>query len=155
MRTNRQAHGALQLDTPEARPVFEGETLVDMRPDGRNRAKDLIEDFMIAVNGLSARYLEKKGLPSLRRVLKTPERWSRIVQLASGFGYKLPDAPDAAALDAFLISRSAADPEHFPDLSLTLVKLLGSGEYSLALPGQPIPGHFALSVRDYTHSNAP
>jgi exoribonuclease-2 len=155
MRTNRQAHGALQLDTLEARPVFEGETLVDMRPDGRNRAKDLIEDFMIAANGMSARYLEKKGLPSLRRVLKTPERWNRIVQLASSFGDKLPDAPDAAALDAFLNSRSAADPEHFPDLSLTLVKLLGSGEYSLEVPGQPIQGHFALAVRDYTHSTAP
>ena len=155
MRTNRQAHGALQLDTQEARPVYEGETLVDMRPDGRNRAKDLIEDFMIAANGLSARYLEKKGLPSLRRVLKTPERWNRIVQLAASFGYKLPDAPDAAALDAFLNSRSAADPEHFPDLSLTLVKLLGSGEYSLEIPGQPIQGHFALAVRDYTHSTAP
>jgi exoribonuclease-2 len=155
MRTNRQAHGALQLDTMEARPVYEGETLVDMRPDGRNRAKDLIEDFMIAANGVSARYLEKKGFPSLRRVLKTPERWNRIVELASSFGSKLPDIPDAAALDAFLKSRSAADPEHFPDLSLTLVKLLGSGAYSLEIPGQPIQGHFALAVRDYTHSTAP
>ena len=139
----------------EARPVYEGETLVDMRPDGRNRAKDLIEDFMIAANGVSARYLESKGFPSLRRVLKTPERWNRIVQLASSFGFTLPDVPDAAALDAFLKSRSAADPEHFPDLSLTLVKLLGSGEYSLEVPGQPIQGHFALAVRDYTHSTAP
>ena len=155
MRTTRQAHGALQLDTLEARPVYDGETLVDMRPDSRNRAKDLIEDFMVAANGVAARYLEKKGSPSLRRVLKTPERWNRIAQLALGLGYKLPDAPDAAALDAFLKSRSAADPEHFPDLSLTLIKLLGSGEYSLELPGQPIQGHFALAVRDYTHSTAP
>ena len=155
MRTARQAHGALQLDTIEARPVYDGETLVDMRPDTRNRAKDLIEDFMIAANGVSARYLEKKGLPSLRRVLKTPERWNRIVQLAAGFGYKLPDAPDAAALDAFLQSRNTADPERFPDLSLSVIKLLGSGEYSLEIPGQPIQGHFALAVRDYTHSTAP
>jgi VacB/RNase II family 3'-5' exoribonuclease len=155
MRTNRQAHGALQLDTSEVRPVYEGETLVDMRPEGRNRAKDLIEDFMIAANGVSARFLEKKGLPSLRRVLKTPERWDRIVQLASGFGYKLPDQADAVALDAFLRSRSAADPERFADLSLSLVKLLGPGEYSLELPGQPVQGHFALAVRDYTHSTAP
>ena len=155
MRTNRQAHGALELDTSEARPVYEGETLVDMRPDSRNRAKDLIEDFMIAANGVSARFLEKKGLPSLRRVLKTPERWDRIVQLASGFGYKLPDEADAVALDAFLRARSAADPEHFADLSLSLVKLLGPGEYSLELPGQPVQGHFALAVRDYTHSTAP
>jgi len=155
MRTNRQAHGALQLDTLEARPVFDGETLVDMCPDSRNRAKDLIEDFMIAANGVSARYLETKGLPSLRRVLRTPERWNRIVQLASGFGYALPDAPDAVALDAFLKSRSAADPEHFPDISLSLVKLLGPGEYTVEVPGQPVPGHFALAVRDYTHSTAP
>jgi exoribonuclease-2 len=155
MRTNRQAHGALQLDTLEARPVYEGETLVDMRADSRNQAKDLIEDFMIAANSVAARYLEKKGLPSLRRVLKAPERWNRIVQLASGFGYKLPDAPDAVALDAFLKSRSAADPEHFPDLSLSLIKLLGAGEYSLEVPGQSIQGHFALAVRDYTHSTAP
>jgi len=155
MRKTRQAHGALQLDTLEARPVYDGETLVDMRPDIRNRAKDLIEDFMIAANGVSARYLEKKGLPSLRRVLKTPERWNRIVQLAAGFGYKLPDVPDAAALDAFLQSRSVADPERFPDLSLAVIKLLGSGEYALEIPGQPIQGHFALAVRDYTHSTAP
>lgn len=155
MRMKRQAHGALQLDTLEARPVYEGETLVDMCPDIRNRAKDLIEDFMIAANGVSARYLEKKGLPSLRRVLKTPERWNRIVQLASGFGYNLPDTPDAVALDAFLKLRRTADPERFADLSLSVIKLLGSGEYSLEIPGQPIQGHFALAVRDYTHSTAP
>jgi VacB/RNase II family 3'-5' exoribonuclease len=155
MRTTRQAHGALQLDTLEARPVYEGETLVDISPDARNRAKDLIEDFMIAANGVSARYLDKKGLPSLRRVLKAPERWNRIVELASKVGYKLPDAPDATALDAFLQSRHTADPEHFPDLSLSVIKLLGSGEYALEIPGQAIPGHFALAVRDYTHSTAP
>ena len=155
MRTTRQAHGALRLDTLEARPVFEGEALVDMKPDIRNRAKDLIEDFMIAANGTSARYLEKKGRPSLRRVLKTPKRWDRIVQLASRFGYKLPAAPDAVALDAFLLSRIAADPERFPDLSLSVIKLLGSGEYSVEIPGQNIQGHFALAVRDYTHSTAP
>ena len=155
MRTTRQAHGALQLDTLEARPVYEGDTLVDMRPDTQNQAKDLIEEFMIAANGVSAQFLEKRGLPSLRRVLKIPERWDRIVQLASGFGYKLPDVPDAVALDGFLKSRSASDPEHFPDLSLSVIKLLGSGEYSLEVPGQSIQGHFALAVRDYTHSTAP
>ncbi len=155
MRTNRQAHGALHLDTLEARPVYEGEELVDMSPDLRNRAKDLIEDFMVAANGVSARYLEAKGLPSLRRVLKTPERWGRIVQLASGFNYKLPATADAVALDAFLKSRSAADPERFADLSLSVIKLLGSGEYVLEIPGQPVQGHFALAVRDYTHSTAP
>ena len=155
MRSTRQAQGALELDTLETRPVYEGETLVDMRPDVRNRAKDLIEDFMIAANGVAARYLEKKGLPSLRRVLKTPKHWNRIVQLASGFDFKLPDAPDAVALDAFLQTRAAADPERFQDLSLSVIKLLGRGEYSLEIPGQPVQGHFALAVRDYTHSTAP
>jgi exoribonuclease-2 len=145
----------LQLETVETRPVYQGETLVDMCPDVRNRAKDLIEDFMVAANGVTARYLEKKGFPSLRRVLKTPERWDRIVQLALELGYHLPASPDAVALDAFLESRGTADPERFPDLSLSIVKLLGRGEYSLDLPGQTATGHFALAVRDYTHSTAP
>lgn len=155
MRGARLAHGALQLETLEARPVYRDETLVDMSPDVRNRAKDLIEDFMVAANGVSARYLDKKGFPSLRRVLKTPERWDRIVQLALGFGTHLPETADAAALDAFLEARKKADPERFPDLSLSVVKLLGSGEYALDLPGQTSVGHFALAVQDYTHSTAP
>jgi exoribonuclease-2 len=126
-----------------------------MAADVRNRAKDLIEDFMVAANGVSARFLDKKGFASLRRVLKTPERWDRIVQLALQLGTHLPEAPDAAALDAFLQSRQKADPERFPDLSLSVVKLLGPGEYALELPGQAPDGHFALAVRDYTHSTAP
>jgi ribonuclease R len=155
MRSNRQAHGALQLDTLETEPVYRGDQLTDMRPDPRNRAKDLIEDFMIAANGVTARYLAARGFPSLRRVLKTPERWDRIVQLASDLGYRLPQAADAAARDAFLQARRAADSERFPDLSLSIVKLLGSGEYALDVPGQTPAGHFALAVRDYTHSTAP
>ena len=155
MRDNRQAHGALQLDTLEARPVYQDDTLLDMRPDPSNRAKDLIEDFMVAANGVTARYLEKQGFPSLRRVLKTPERWPRIVELALALGCHLPATPDAAALAAFLESRCRADPERFPDLSLSIVKLLGPGEYSLEIPGQTPEGHFALAVRDYTHSTAP
>jgi exoribonuclease-2 len=155
MRRERCAHGALQLDTEEARAVYDNDTLIDMRPDPRNRAKDLIEDFMVAANGVTARYLEAKGFPSVRRVLKTPERWDRIVELARGLGGHLPETPDAAALDAFLEQRRAADPERFPDLSLSVVKLLGSGEYSLELPGQTPEGHFGLAVRDYTHSTAP
>lgn len=155
MRCKRQAHGALQLDTLEARAVYEDDRLTDMRPDPRNRAKDLIEDFMIAANGVTARFLETKGFPSLRRVLKTPKRWDRIVQVAHGLGYCLPETPDAAALDAFLQTRRTADPDGFPDLSLSIVKLLGSGEYALELPGQTAEGHFALAVHDYTHSTAP
>jgi exoribonuclease-2 len=155
MRGNRRTHGALQLHTLEARAVFEEEILVDMRPDQRNRAKDLIEDFMVGANGVTARYLVAKGFPSLRRVLKTPKRWDRIVELALTFGVHLPPEPDAAALDAFLEARRKTDPERFADLSLSVVKLLGSGEYALELPGQQAEGHFALAVRDYTHSTAP
>jgi exoribonuclease-2 len=155
MRSKRLAHGALTLETLEARPVYQGETLIDLSPDIQNRANDLIEDFMVAANGVSAKFLDKKGFPSLRRVLKTPERWDRIVQLALALGTHLPATPDAAALDAFLEQRQAADPERFPDLSLSVVKLLGPGEYALELPGEVPEGHFALAVRDYTHSTAP
>jgi VacB/RNase II family 3'-5' exoribonuclease len=151
----RHAHGALRLETLEVRAVFEEGALADLLPDGKNRAKELIEDFMIAANGVTARYLEKKGVPSLRRVLRTPKRWDRIVALAAESGDRLPATPDAAALDAFLDRRRAADPVRFPDVSLSVVKLLGSGEYALELPGVASEGHFGLAVKDYTHSTAP
>ena len=155
MRSERQSQGALRLETIEARPVFENDKLVDMSPDPRNRAKDLIEDFMVAANGVTARYLAKKGYPSLRRVLRSPKRWDRIVHIAAEVGEHLPTEPDAAALDKFLESRRCADPQHFPDLSLSVVKMLGSGEYALEVPGGDRNGHFGLAVRDYTHSTAP
>jgi exoribonuclease-2 len=155
LRRVRQAHGALRLETVEVRAVFDGSALADLLPDEKNRAKELIEDFMIAANGVIARYLESKGLPSLRRVLRTPKRWDRIVALAAESGEKLPLAPDSAALDAFLAGRRQADPARFPDLSLSVIKLLGSGEYALEIPGQASEGHFGLAVRDYTHSTAP
>ena len=151
----RHTRGALDLDTIEARPVFEGGLLQDLRPDERNRAKELIEDFMIAANGVTARYLASRGLPSLRRVLRTPKRWDRIVALAVGVGERLPAAPSAQALNEFLTRRRQADPARFPDLSLAVVKLLGRGEYALALPGQNMQGHFGLAVGDYSHSTAP
>ena len=155
MRAQRQTHGALQLDTSEARPVFEDENLVDMRLDPQNRAKDLIEDCMVGANGVTARYLEAKGFSSLRRVLKIPKRWDRIVQLAATLGYSLPSQPNALSLDGFLKSRRKADPDRFQDLSLSVIKLLGTGEYALERPSQPTEGHFALAVQDYTHSTAP
>jgi VacB/RNase II family 3'-5' exoribonuclease len=155
LRQVRHAHGALQLETLEVRAVFDDGALADLLPDEKNRAKELIEDFMIAANGVTAKYLDKKGVPSLRRVLRTPKRWDRIVALALETGDRLPPAPDAAALDAFLSKRHQADPVRFPDLSLSVVKLLGSGEYALELPGQPSEGHFGLAVKDYTHSTAP
>jgi VacB/RNase II family 3'-5' exoribonuclease len=155
MRSERQAQGALRLETAEARPVYDNDKLVDMRPDERNRAKELIEDFMVAANGVTARYLEKKGFPSLRRVLRTPKRWDRIVQLAAELGELLPPTSSAKALDEFLDRRRQIDPDRFPDVSLSVVKMLGSGEYALERPGQNTEGHFGLAVRDYTHSTAP
>jgi exoribonuclease-2 len=151
----RHHHGALDLETIEAKPVFDGDLLTDLEVDPKDRAKQIIEDFMIAANGATAAFLESKRFPTIRRVLKAPERWGRIVDLASGLGERLPGEPDAKALEAFLAGRKKADPVGFPDLSLAVVKLIGNGEYALDLPGDEPPGHFGLAVRDYAHSTAP
>ena len=155
MRALRHRRGALSLESTEARAVFDGDTLADLRPDAPNRAKQLIEDFMIAANGVTARFLEAHGLAALRRVLRIPERWDRIVELAQRLGEHLPGNPEATALEAFLARRRAADPERFADLSLSVIKLLGRGEYALDRPGRDDAGHFGLAVSDYTHSTAP
>jgi VacB/RNase II family 3'-5' exoribonuclease len=151
----RQKAGALSLESMEARAQFDGDTLSSLDPDGKNRATQLIEDLMVAANGVTATWLQKRGLPSLRRVLKSPERWARIVDLAKGLGGQLPPEPDSGALEAFLLRRQTADPERFPDLSLAVIKLIGRGEYDVLPPGGVPPGHFGLAVRDYTHSTAP
>jgi exoribonuclease-2 len=119
----------------------------------RNRATELIEDFMVAANGVVARKLE--NVSSLRRIVRTPERWDRIVQLAAGKGERLPAEPDSKALNDFLIRQKAADPDHFADLSLAVIKLIGPGEYVLEKAGETAPGHFGLAVQDYTHATAP
>ena len=155
LRQRRQRQGALSLESMQARAVFDGDQLADLQRDRKNRAKALIEDFMIAANGTVARFLADRGLPAIRRMLRTPSRWSRIVEVGREFGGTLPDAPDARALDAFLRERRAADPDRFPDLSLAVVKLLGAGEYAVVVPGDRSDGHFGLAVRDYTHSTAP
>ena len=155
LKRSRHAHGALQLETLQVRAVFANGSLADLLPDEKNRAKELIEDFMIAANGVTAKYLAGKSVPALRRVLQTPERWDRIVALAAKSGERLPPTPDAIALDDFLAKRRQADPARFADLSLAVVKLLGAGEYVLDVPGEPVEGHFALAVKDYTHSTAP
>jgi exoribonuclease-2 len=151
----RKAQGALGLTTLEAQAIYEGGRLMDLRPDEDNRAKELIEYFMIAANGVVAQFLEARRSPSLRRVLRVPERWGRIVALAATVGGSLPATPDARALSEFLVSCQQKAPERFPDLSLAVVKLLGAGEYVLKRPGEPAEGHFGLAVDDYTHATAP
>ena len=151
----RHVHGALNLETIEARPVFDGDELKDLEAERKNRAKEIIEDFMIAANGVAARYLASKMFPSLRRVVRTPKRWDRIIELASDHGFTLPQKPDSKALEQFLITAKAADPLRFTDLSLTVIKLMGAGEYVVELPGGSAAGHFGLAVRDYAHSTAP
>ena len=155
LKRRRHERGALSLRTIRARPVFEGDRIQQLDVDQKNRATELIEDFMIAANGVTARYLGAKNLPSLRRVVRTPKRWDRIVELARTHGHSLPSEPDSVALDDFLMKAQAADPERFPDVSLSVVKLLGAGEYVAERPGASSPGHFGLAVKDYTHSTAP
>ena len=155
LKSRRHDRGALSLETIESNVVFDGDVLTDLRPDTKNRAKELIEDFMIAANGATAAFLERQGFASLRRVLRAPERWERIVQVAASFGEVLPGQPDARALEQFLVSRRRTDPARFADLSLSIVKMLGSGEYVVELPGETGDGHFGLAVKDYTHSTAP
>jgi exoribonuclease-2 len=155
IKRTRHRQGALSLDTIEARAVFDGEVLTGLHREEKNRAKELIEELMVAANGCTARFLEARGFPSLRRMLRPPERWPRIVQLAAELGEPLPAEPSAPALQGFLLRRREADPLRFPDLSLSVIKLLGSGEYVMDKPGQPTPGHFGLAAKDYTHSTAP
>jgi VacB/RNase II family 3'-5' exoribonuclease len=155
MRTLRHAHGALSLDTAEARPVFDGDEVRGLEAAEANRANELIEDFMIAANGVTARYLEAMRFPSIRRVVQTPRRWDRIVALAREHNATLPADPDSVALDRFLLKAKAADLVGFPDLSLAVIKLLGAGEYVAEQPGEAAPGHFGLAVKDYAHSTAP
>jgi exoribonuclease-2 len=151
----RHQHGALDLETIKASPVFDGDELRDLKTDKTNRAQDIIEDFMIAANGVTARYLASKKFPSLRRVVRVPKRWDGIVELAAERGSTLPKEPDAKALEQFLVSAKAADPLRFPDLSLSVIKLMGPGEYVVELPGDSVAGHFGLAVEDYAHSTAP
>jgi len=155
LKTQRHEHGALELETIELRAEFDGDTVGGLAAEKPNRAKNLIEDFMIAANGSIARFLEAHRFPVLRRIVRSPERWQRIVALASDLGDQLPGEPDASALNAFLLKRRAADPLRFPDLSLTIIKLLGRGEYVASFPGQSVVGHFGLAVSEYTHSTAP
>jgi VacB/RNase II family 3'-5' exoribonuclease len=155
LRKTRFDNGALEIDTVEARAVSQNGKVTAIEKSEKNAATDLIEDFMIAANGSVARFLQGRKVSSIRRIVRSPERWERIVELAKQYGRNLPPSPDAMALHDFMLERRASDPDHFPDLSLAVVKLLGPGEYILDQPGVVEPGHFGLAVQDYTHSTAP
>jgi VacB/RNase II family 3'-5' exoribonuclease len=155
MKNFRQLQGSLSLETIEARAVFDGDQIRALEIEEKNRAKEIIEEFMIAANGVVACYLQAQKCPSIRRVVRTPKRWDRIVELAGARQVFLPDAPDSKALEAFLLKAKSEDPVTFPDLSLAVIKLLGSGEYVAEVPEANPPGHFGLAVKDYVHSTAP
>ena len=155
MKNYRQLQGSLSLETIEAKAVFDGDQIRALEIEEKNRAKEIIEEFMIAANGVVARYLPARKFPSIRRVVRTPKRWDRIVELAGDHQVKLPDTPDSKALEEFLLKEKADDPLTFPDLSLAVIKLLGSGEYLAEVPEETAPGHFGLAVKDYVHSTAP
>ncbi|HSN29459.1 MAG TPA: RNB domain-containing ribonuclease [Kofleriaceae bacterium] len=155
LRELRHEHGALDFETIEARPVMKDGEIVDLEVTHKNRARQLVEDLMIAANGATARYLEMRGRSSIRRVVPKPKRWDRIVALAATFGAQLPQEPSSVALAQFLAQRRKADPQHFADVSLSIVKLIGPGEYVLQRATDPDMGHFGLAVDDYAHSTAP
>lgn len=155
LKAQREERGALELETLEVRARFEGDEVSGLVAEEHNRAKGIIEDFMIAANGAIARFLTERRFPVMRRVVRSPERWQRIVAIAAEYGDSLPPTPDASALHDFLVRRRAADALRFPDLSLSVIKLLGRGQYEASFPGQEAPGHFGLAVTDYTHSTAP
>lgn len=151
----RHENGALNLETIEGKPVFEGSVLKDYRIEEGGRADQIIEDFMIAANGVVARFLAEKKFPSIRRIVRVPKNWERIVALAGEQNFVLPAKPDSKILEKFLIKAKMDDPVRFPDLSLSVIKLLGPGEYVVELPGETSTGHFGLAVKDYAHSTAP
>lgn len=155
LKTSRHRRGALDIETIEMHPVLLNQQVVELVKQEKNRATELIEDFMIAANSAVAGMMEQAKISSIRRVVKTPERWDRIVALAAEHGGKLPSQPDAKALNDFLCQQKAADPDRFADLSLAVIKLMGPGEYVVERPGEPSPGHFGLAVQNYTHSTAP
>jgi exoribonuclease-2 len=155
LRKLRHAQGALEFQTFQPRAQFENNRITDITQQIQNRARQLIEELMIATNGCTARFLAKHGVPAMRRVVRSPERWLSIVEVAQSYGETLPNEPDGKALEHFLAKQHKADPLRFPDLSLVIIKLMGSGEYIVERPRNEPIGHFGLAVQDYTHSTAP
>lgn len=155
MKNFRHEQGALDFTTSQARPIFDGDTISELRNEVKNRAKEIIEDFMIGANGVTARFLTSHNFPSFRRIVRTPKRWSRIVEIAEEHGFKLPGEPDSKSLQEYLTWSKKNDPDRIQDLSLSIIKLLGPGEYAVGMPGEPVAGHFGLAVQSYSHSTAP
>ncbi|MBI2264096.1 MAG: RNB domain-containing ribonuclease [Armatimonadetes bacterium] len=155
LRERRHENGALTLETLEPKAVIQDGKVLNMYVEEKNRARELIEDIMVAANGVAARFLNEKGFPTFMRVVRTPYNWGGILQAAKEVGETLPDEPDSAALEKFLAKQKVKDPLHFPDLSVTVVKCLGRGEYAVQQPGEEPIGHFGLAVKDYSHSTAP
>ena len=155
LRARRREHGSLEFQTFQPRAEFQGDQVVAIKQQVQNRARQLIEEFMVATNGVTARFLAGKKRASIRRVVKSPERWARIAEVAAERGWQLPPEPNSLALEQFLAAERKRDPLRFPDLSLVIVKLMGRGEYVVERPGGPTIGHFGLAVRDYSHSTAP
>ncbi|MEQ1948374.1 MAG: RNB domain-containing ribonuclease [Bryobacteraceae bacterium] len=151
----RQRLGALNIDRVETEAIVADGQVRGLEARKKNRATELIENFMVAANGVMARTLGNAGVSSIRRVVRTPERWERIVELAARTGHRLPPVPDSGALNVFLKESKTADPDHYADVSLAVIKLMGPGEYVLAKPGDESQTHFALAAHDYTHSTAP
>jgi len=151
----RHQNGALSFETIQAKPSFDGDQVRSLEVDEPNRAKEIIENFMIAANGVTARFLSTSGFPSIRRVVRSPKRWERIVEIAADHRFKLPEHPDSKKLEEFLVEQKKTDPLRFPDLSLAVIKLMGSGEYIASQPDGNASGHFGLAVKDYSHSTAP
>lgn len=155
LKQNRQKMGALTLESSDAEAKIENNNQIVIQLSPHNFAHQLIEEFMIAANKVMAQHCTEAKIPSLRRVVRIPKYWDRIVEVAKSFGEDLPQKPDSKALDAFLINRKKADPLSFPDISLTIIKLLGRGEYIVENADADPIGHFGLAVSDYTHSTAP
>lgn len=155
LRQRRHALGALEFVTIQSKTIFAGDEVVDVQPQKANRARQLIEELMLMTNGVTARYLSEQGYSALCRVVRSPERWEKIAEVAKDVGETLPKEPDSKALENFLSKRQQADPLRFPDLSLVIIKLMGAGEYALQKPGETVVGHFGLAVREYSHSTAP
>ena len=155
LRARRHEEGALEFSRVEMKPTLDGDTVRGLEADGPNRARDLVESFMVAANGATARFLSARGYASIRRIVRSPARWPRIVEIAAAHGSALPDEPDARALAAFLRAQRAAAPAAFAELSLSVIKLLGGGEYVANGASGSSDQHFALAVSNYTHSTAP